>query len=89
MYHMVYTPVKGMTSGGHFLLYDSLHLTELTRANDRSTQPEEKFERAELATNADHHATGRQILRMALALPHQVYVKGKSTIFLVVSQFIA
>jgi hypothetical protein len=77
---MVYTPVKGMTSGGHFLLYDTLHLTELTRAFDSSLHPEDKFERADLATNADHHSTGRQILRMALALPRQVHAKGASSL---------
>ena len=29
MWHMVYTPVSGMTSGGHFLSYDIMHLMHL------------------------------------------------------------
>jgi hypothetical protein len=34
-WHMVYTPVRTLATGGHFYTYDTLHLTEMSRAFDR------------------------------------------------------
>ena len=35
-WHSVYTPTKGMTTGGHLWMYEALHLTEMSRAYDGS-----------------------------------------------------
>lgn len=34
-WHMVYTPVRTLATGGHFYTYETLHLTEMSRAFDR------------------------------------------------------
>ena len=39
VWHMVYTPVGGMTSGGHLLMYDTMHLTLLSQNYDNSPHP--------------------------------------------------
>ena len=72
---MVYTPNKGMTSGGHFLTYDMMHLTELIRAYDKS-----KIARGKGATNAVHDIN-RQVIRMTLALPALVHTIGEWNCF--------
>lgn len=33
-WHEVYTPTKSVTLGGHFLTYDSLHLSDVARRFD-------------------------------------------------------
>lgn len=54
-------------SGGHFLHYDTLHLTEMALSFDYGVNgtPSEHFE----AFNAVHHGMMRKIYRMAIALP--------------------
>ncbi|KIM90473.1 hypothetical protein PILCRDRAFT_1764 [Piloderma croceum F 1598] len=49
-WHTVYTPLKGMTSGGHLVSYNSLHLTENICAYDHSMD-EENVKRGSYATN--------------------------------------
>ena len=76
MWHMVYTPVGGATLGGHFLTYDTMHLTYLARAFDNSPKPHvskgyPKLRRS-YATN-ECQSVDRQILRMVLALPTVVH----------------
>ena len=39
MWHMVYTPVGGMSSGGHFQLYDTMHLMYLACTFDDLPMP--------------------------------------------------
>lgn len=34
-WHMVYTPIRTLALGGHFYTYETLHLTEMSRAFDR------------------------------------------------------
>lgn len=34
-FHAVYTPVRSVATGGHFYLYETMHLTELSRAFDK------------------------------------------------------
>lgn len=34
-WHAVYTPVRTVATGGHFFLYETMHLTEVSRAFDR------------------------------------------------------
>ena len=56
---MVYTPMKTIAVGGHFLTYDTLPHSLLTRRLERLTH--------HLATNASHPAVDRLLSRMALA----------------------
>ncbi|KAI0731436.1 hypothetical protein C8Q76DRAFT_793500 [Earliella scabrosa] len=58
--HMVYTPMKTIAVGGHFLTYDTLPQSLLTRRLERLTD--------HVATDASHGAVGRLLSRMALAL---------------------
>jgi hypothetical protein len=67
-----------MTSGGHFILYDSLHLTENIRAYDHS-RDSDNIKRGLYATN-ETHAVDRQLIRMMLAIPHLVKHRGAITI---------
>ncbi|KAI5984120.1 hypothetical protein F5J12DRAFT_899406 [Pisolithus orientalis] len=68
--HMVYTPQNGLTSGGHFLSYSTMHLTEIAINYDCSKVPEGKQTMRGLAgTNAVHPAIHRIIVWMVLALP--------------------
>jgi hypothetical protein len=68
---MVFTPQNGLTSGGHFLSYSTLHLTELAMRYDSSKRPGKNVqdERGELATNAVHPSVRRYITWMVLGLP--------------------
>ncbi|TDL13818.1 hypothetical protein BD410DRAFT_810230 [Rickenella mellea] len=68
-FHVVYTPVKGMTSGGHFFCYDTLHLTEFARAYDISKKPDTDDPRHKISTNSEHPSASRKLYRMALAMP--------------------
>ncbi|KII89489.1 hypothetical protein PLICRDRAFT_29715 [Plicaturopsis crispa FD-325 SS-3] len=60
-WHEVYTPVKSIVSGGHFLCYDTLHLTEQCRVLASTS--------ALTSTNAEHPGIDRALSRMAIALP--------------------
>jgi hypothetical protein len=57
-WHEVYTPVQGLCSGGHFLLYDALHLTAASREFDRSE--------ALASTNDTHPSIYRTLCRMLI-----------------------
>jgi len=59
-WHEVYTPVKTIASGGHFLTYETMHLTQWARFMDHGF--------AASATNADHPAIDRTVYCMVLAL---------------------
>jgi hypothetical protein len=73
MWHSVYSPVKGMTSGGHLIPYDTLHLTEQICAYDNSKAPGETTKREYYTTN-ETHTINRQIICMMLAMPDLVGV---------------
>jgi len=66
---MVYTPQDGLTSGGHFLSYSTLHLTEFALRYDSSRMPNANYERGQIATNAIHPSIGRYITWMVIGLP--------------------
>jgi len=76
VWHMVYTPVGGMTSGGHFLMYDTMHLTYLSRMYDASPLPGQNGQKPTMqydyATN-EAQSIYRQVLRMVLALTQVSY----------------
>ena len=81
MWHSVYTPVGTMTSGGHFLTYDTLHLTHNARVYDDSELPKHLQSvgakmRRDLSTN-ESQSVDRQVVRMALALPITINAKGR------------
>jgi hypothetical protein len=59
-WHAVYTATPSFTSGGHFLMYDTMHLTEFSRAFDSS--------HSEQSTNANHQVD-RILARLTLAFP--------------------
>jgi hypothetical protein len=67
VFHEVYTPVKSIASGGHFLTYNTMHLTDIARVYDSSIY--EHRPRHTFATNNVHDAVPRQLTRMMLALP--------------------
>ncbi|KAG6369562.1 hypothetical protein JVT61DRAFT_14270 [Boletus reticuloceps] len=69
--HMVYTPQNGMTSGGHFISYSTLHLTELSLRYDSSKMPgqDAEYEREKVSTNATHPSVRRYITWMVIGLP--------------------
>jgi hypothetical protein len=75
MWHSVYTPTESVTSGGHMLVYETLHLTWLARAYD-SSKDKDGVQRQDYATN-ESNAVDRQLLRMMLALPDLVHDKCK------------
>lgn len=60
-WHMVYTPEEAVTTGGHLLTFDTLHLTEQARHFDHI---------CEGLTNQDHEGTFPTLVRMMLAYPH-------------------
>jgi hypothetical protein len=59
--------------------YDTLHLTEMTRAYDKS-KDKKGVKRVVNATNAAHDID-RQIIRMMLSLPDLVCYRGKWNVF--------
>ncbi|KAI6115492.1 hypothetical protein EDD16DRAFT_1708643 [Pisolithus croceorrhizus] len=65
--HMVYTPVPTVMSG-HFLTYETMHLTEMALTLDFGLGKED----IQHATNALHPGTLRKVYRMAIALPKLV-----------------
>ncbi|KAI5981118.1 hypothetical protein EDD15DRAFT_2380326 [Pisolithus albus] len=64
--HMVYTPVHTVMSGGHFLTYETLHLTEMALTFDFGLDHKGEHQHA---TNSLHPGTLRKVYRMAIALP--------------------
>jgi hypothetical protein len=78
MYHMVYTPIKGSTAGGHFYSYETMHLTELASHFDGGKDAD-GVPRASFATNTDHPDLQRFAARMILALPCMVKERRKCT----------
>ena len=61
-----------MTTGGHLLIYDALHLTKMSHTYDTSID-EDGVVRGNYATN-EMHVVDRQVIRMMLALPDLVLV---------------
>jgi hypothetical protein len=72
---MVYTPTKGMTTGGHLWMYDALHLTEISCTYDGSVD-QDGIVRKDYSTN-ETHVADRQLIRMMLALPDLVLQRGE------------
>ena len=66
--------MKGMTSGGHLVMYDSLHLTEHIRAYD-CMPGTDSDNRGSYATNKSH-AIDQQLICMMLALPNLIHIRG-------------
>ena len=62
MMHMVYTLENSITIGGHFLSFNSLHLTEWTRLQSHLTERS--------ATNALHPGVQRTLARIMLWVAH-------------------
>jgi hypothetical protein len=85
-WHTVYTPVGGMTSGGHFLAYDTMHLTYLSRSYDMSKYPGTDERRSEHATN-ESQSIDRQILRMVLALKFAVQAPSTFEYYIIIIMF--
>jgi hypothetical protein len=56
-------------------MYESLHLTEISRAYDDSMDDEGNL-RSSYSTN-ETHVADRQIIRMMLALPDLVLLRGE------------
>ena len=59
--HKVYTPIPSIVRGGHFYNYNSLHLTEVSRAIDYRTNAS--------LSNQTHLSTPLTFVMMMLALP--------------------
>jgi len=68
-------PYKRMTTGGHLWIYEALHLTEISRMYDDSVD-QEGVVRGSYSTN-ETHVADRQIIRMMLALPDLVFLRGE------------
>ncbi|KAF8435844.1 hypothetical protein L210DRAFT_3648501 [Boletus edulis BED1] len=68
--HVVYTPQNGLTSGGHFLCYSTMHLTQLVQWYDCGKIPgQAEGQRDTISTNADHPSIKRYLTWMVLGLP--------------------
>ncbi|KAI0062091.1 hypothetical protein BV25DRAFT_1916380 [Artomyces pyxidatus] len=61
-WHETYAPVNTIISGGHFLCYNALHLTQWSRFYDHKDLT---------GTNIDHPGLRRNIARMAIGLRHR------------------
>jgi hypothetical protein len=75
---MVYTPIKGTSTGGHFYMYETMHLTELSWSYDNSVDGDGLL-RSKFATNAIHPDLACFAARMMLALPYIVHERGTNT----------
>ena len=79
MWHSVYTPVGTQTSGGHFLMYDTMHQTYAAQGYNSSKYLEEDIDGIQLqgdySTN-ESQSVDRQILWMVLALEYEVHSPG-------------
>ncbi|KZT19777.1 hypothetical protein NEOLEDRAFT_1151755 [Neolentinus lepideus HHB14362 ss-1] len=60
--HAIYTPVKTVATGGHFFLYDAMHLTEISMDIDH--------DHSDVTTNQVHHGAHHLLVNMTLALPN-------------------
>ncbi|KAI6001233.1 hypothetical protein EDD15DRAFT_2230494 [Pisolithus albus] len=69
--HMVYTPVPTVMSGGHFLTYETMHLTEMALTLDSELGNEDM----QHATDALYPGTLRKVYHMAIALPTLVLAR--------------
>ncbi|KAJ8690928.1 hypothetical protein PTI98_010546 [Pleurotus ostreatus] len=58
--HLVYSPIRSIALGGHFLTHDSLHLTAWSRRIEHSI--------GTFSTNAEHPCVERYLARMMLCL---------------------
>ena len=58
--HEVYSPNKSVTIGGHFLTYDSLHLTAVSRAFDAQNEYS--------ITNQSHHSVHPILAQMLVKI---------------------
>ena len=86
-WHSVYTPTKGMTTGGHLWMYEVLHLTKISRAYDGS-EDEEGVIRGSYATNKTH-VGDRQLICMMLVLPDLVLQRDDIYIYIYVGLHIS
>lgn len=68
--HMVYTPQPTIMSGGHFLSYDTMHLTEFWLCFDLGRDV--KWRSRAHASNSSHPGMLRKVYRMVMALPIMV-----------------
>ena len=59
--HEVYTPVPSVVRGGHFYNYNSLHLTEVSRAIDLRSE--------DALSNQTHSSATLTLTMMLAALP--------------------
>lgn len=59
-WHEVYTPDKSVTVGGHFLTYDSLHISEMSRRYD--------CENPNMVTNQDHPGCQFVLVQMLMGI---------------------
>ena len=75
VFHKVYTPVKSIATGGHFLTYGSLHLTEIARSYDKGLYGDYGVRKGSV-TNNEHLGVPRQLSRMMLGLPYLVGTRG-------------
>jgi hypothetical protein len=71
-WHAVYTPNKGMTSGGHLIMYDTLHLMEQICAYNTSVN-RNNICRGSYTTN-ETHTVYCQLICMMLAMPDLIGV---------------
>lgn len=71
---MVYTPIPTVMSGGHFLAYDTMHLTEFALVFDLGL--DRKGEGRAEGSNSNHPGILHKVYRMAMALPHIGYGRG-------------
>jgi hypothetical protein len=65
-----------MTSGGHLITYDTLHLMEQIRAYDALVDNNDIHQRF-YVTN-ETYTVARQLIRMMLAMPDLVHTRGTS-----------
>lgn len=59
-WHMVYTPVRTVATGGHLFLYDTMHFTEMSRWFDNTHARE--------VTNTTHIAAFDTLCLMTIQL---------------------
>ena len=77
MWHTVYTPVSCMTSGVHFLIYNTMHLTYTACAIDSLKYPDDKDQlQGDYAMNKSQ-SVDRQIIWMVLALKYVAHAPSK------------
>jgi hypothetical protein len=77
IFHMVYTPIMGNTSGGHFFTYESAHHTEVSVRFDKSLNDSGEI-RGTFATNVEYEDISRPIACMVLALPYITHTRRES-----------